>query len=174
MAKKRINSRSKGSDFELKIAKKLSTWWGEDFHRTPMSGGLGWSKDSRVSGDIVVPSDSLFPYSIECKKREEWTLEQFLKGKGEIDDWWNQCARDGKKVEKIPLLIFSKNFDEIYCMLPFSDFNLLWTRTSLFENASYFIVNTSGKCKECRVIFFLKDLLEHTSKEEVINAYVRI
>ncbi|QKE56350.1 holliday junction resolvase [Bacillus phage YungSlug] len=120
--KKRKNSRAKGSKFERDIAKALTDWWGEEFHRVPASGGLRWGKDNRVVGDIVPPPNSDFPFSIECKKHEGWDLSYILRNMGEFPNWWAQCTRDAYKVDKIPLLIFSKNRSPIYFMMPHTNF----------------------------------------------------
>lgn len=130
--KKGINGKQKGAKFERDIAKLLSEWWGEDFNRVPMSGGLDWQKDNRVTGDIVPPPDSDFPYTVECKKREGWDFEQVIKGTGEVADWWKQCTNDAKKVDKIPLLIFSKNRSPIYFMVHVDDFNKYGIKTNYF------------------------------------------
>jgi hypothetical protein len=115
---KKVNGREKGAGFERQVAKLLSAWWGVEFHRTPQSGGLHWQKDNRVAGDIVAPVEIavIFPFSIECKKHEDWNFEQVIKGTGEIPSWWNQCVNDANNTGKIPLLIFTKNFSPIYYM----------------------------------------------------------
>ena len=61
------NSKAKGNGFELVVAKALTTWSGQKFHRTPASGALHWSNDKRVVSDIVPPQYMDFPFSIECK-----------------------------------------------------------------------------------------------------------
>ena len=33
-----------------------------------------------------------------------------------IGDWWQQCKRDAAKAKKIPMLVFTKNRDAVYCL----------------------------------------------------------
>jgi hypothetical protein len=166
---KGINSKNKGAEYERKIAKALGSWWGEQFQRTPASGGLQWKKDNRVTGDIVTPPESVFPFTIECKKREGWSLEQFLKNTGEMEEWWTQCIRDAKKIDKKPMVIFSKNFDTDYVMMSRADFDAV-TEGILELNAfNNFGVHKEGL--EARVICELDKLIANVSKEDVIKAY---
>lgn len=121
MTKKgRLNSRNKGANFERLVAKLLTDWWGVKFSRSPQSGGLHWSKDSRVTGDIVPPVDIDFPFTIECKKQEGWDFSQILSKKGDIKQWWEQCINDFRRLDddsKNPLLVFSKNHYPIYYIM---------------------------------------------------------
>ncbi|AID50505.1 hypothetical protein [Bacillus phage CP-51] len=164
--KKGINSKNKGAEYERKIAKALGSWWGEQFQRTPASGGLQWKEDNRVTGDIVTPPDSIFPFTIECKKRESWDLNQFLKGTGEMEEWWTQATRDAKKINMKPMVIFSRNFDTDYVMMNLDDFSAI---TVGAQDFNHFAVAKVGL--EPRVICELDKLLASVSKETVIKAY---
>lgn len=165
--KKRINSKQKGSEYERKIAKILSKWWGEEFNRTPMSGGLHWKQDNRVAGDIVTPPDSVYPWTTECKKRQEWDLEQVLKGTGDVEKWWSQAVGDGERVGLRPLLIFSKNFAPDYVMLDYKDFCKL-TNNVDHVPFNYFVVHKVGT--EKRVVCNLFDFTAYVTKDTVISA----
>jgi len=166
---KRINSKAKGSEFELKTAKILGSWWGEELHRTPMSGGLHWKKDNRVAGDIVTPPDSIFPFSVECKKREGWLFDQLLKGTGEIEEWWLQCIRDADSVDMRPFLIFAKNFTSPYLMISACDFISILKYKNNRLSINYFFIDI--KDKPSRIILVLSDFLESVSKEDIIGAF---
>lgn len=163
-AKKRINSKQKGSEYERKIAKILSKWWGEPFHRTPMSGGLHWREDNRVAGDIVTPPNSVYPWCTECKKRNEWHLEQLLKSTGDVEKWWKQAVTDSERVGLRPLLIFSKNFAPDYLMMKYDEFNEIVDDPQF----NYFVVSVSGK--EPRIVCLLDDFVKFVSKDDVIRA----
>lgn len=164
----KINSKQKGSGYELKIAKLLSSWWDEDFHRTPMSGGLHWKADNRVAGDIVTPPGSLFPFSIECKKREEWKFDHLIKGTGEIEDYWKQCVGDSDRVGLRPMLIFSKNFSPNYFMIRTEDFIALTDyKTRIPMN--FCTVQAVGR--ESRVFGILDEFIKLVSKEDILGAY---
>ena len=76
----RKNSRDKGGRGERAAAKEFRDWWGTDFARTPSSGGFATAKfrdDWNAAGDLVTP-DNTFPFCVECKWVEDWTMEQLL------------------------------------------------------------------------------------------------
>lgn len=126
MASQGRGARQKGSGYELKIAKEFSKWWGGQFSRTPGSGSLHWGSDQRIAGDIVPPQGMDFPFVIECKKHEGWTLENVFLNTGEPKDWWSQVVTDARRVKLIPMLIFSRNRAKDYIMIPYTDW--LYTR----------------------------------------------
>ena len=162
--KKGINSKAKGSKYERAIARALGDWYGEEFHRVPQSGGLRWGTDTRVAGDITTHIDSTFPFTVECKKREEWNLEQLLKGTGDVEGWWQQSLKDSKRVNLLPMLIFAKNFSPDYVMIQFDVFHkLVEDKDKIGFN--YFVVGKQGE--EARVICILDKFLEFISKEDV-------
>ena len=98
----------------------MENWWLEinpqaEFARTPMSGGsqlkIGWG----MAGDIVC-NDPDFPFHVEAKNQEAWKLVHLLEDKGKVlNDWWWQCISDCP-ANKIPLLMFTKNYRPDYCM----------------------------------------------------------
>lgn len=114
-------SKTKGSSYELKTAKALSQWWGFTFNRTPASGGLHWGASNNVAGDIVTPIEADFPFVIECKKREDWTIDNVLLNNKDIKNWWSQVVGDALRVDKTPALIFSRNRASDYVMIPYDE-----------------------------------------------------
>jgi hypothetical protein len=110
-----LNSKVKGNSYENKICKILTSHFNEKFTRVPSSGGIHSLHAKQIAGDIVTPD--WFPFVIECKKQQGWTLEQIIEGKGVFYRWWKQVCNDSKKVNKYPLLIFSKNYSQNYCAL---------------------------------------------------------
>lgn len=165
MATKKINSSKKGSEYELKIAKTLSKWWGETFHRTPMSGGLHWKEDNRVAGDIVTPPDSIFPFSVECKKRESWKdMDSLIKGtNSELEEYWEQCISDAESIGLKPMLIFAKNFNPDFVMIALKDYP---KHIDLPDQC--FVLYKLGR-KPDRIIVKLDAFLEKVSKEDIIE-----
>lgn len=120
MASRGAGAKSKGSAFELKIAKQLTDWWGEgDFHRTPGSGSLHWAEDNRVSGDIIPPQDSTFNFSVECKDHSSTRLDQLVTSSGEFPSFWQQCAGDAAAFNKVPMLIFKMPRIKPWVVLPY-------------------------------------------------------
>lgn len=124
-AKKPKNSRAKGKKYERLVAKHLGDWWGEPFRSTPGSGALHWEADNRVAGDIVPPVDSTFPFTVECKNREGWYFDALINETGEVADWWTQSVNDARRVDRIPLLVFTRNFAPNYAMLEWDLFEAL-------------------------------------------------
>lgn len=164
MAKKGINGKNKGSEYERKIAKSLSGWWQEPFQRTPASGGLQWQNDNRVAGDIVTPEKSKFPFVVECKKRENWNIEQLIKDTGDIEKWWAQVTKDCTRTSLRPMLIFSKNFAPDYVMVLEQDFVDMTGNKEI--KLPHFIVRGE---KYNRVIMLLPDLYKVAPKEQVLK-----
>lgn len=121
----RKNSRTKGNRAELEVAEMFSRWSGEVVRRTPQSGG--WSSARfGVTADLVCANPA-FPFHVEVKHREGWTLDDLVTGVRSSHDksvvqWWKQCVescprRLGKphrghvrsRLEKDPLLVFRRN-----------------------------------------------------------------
>jgi hypothetical protein len=112
-----INSRRKGKAGEREVARLLEEWWGKveagvKFRSTPLSGGFS-SPDVRgafeISGDLMTTALT-FPYTIEVKHRESWSLKNLETGrKSPVWGWWNQCQVAAAEEEKIPMLWFRKN-----------------------------------------------------------------
>ncbi|QEG13731.1 putative holiday junction resolvase [Bacillus phage vB_BspM_MarvelLand] len=124
MASSGKGSKVKGSKYELDIAKKLAAWSGEQVHRVPQSGagGATWGADSRMNGDIVFPVGSKNSFVYECKKREGWGLHNLFLGTGQIKEWWEQVVTDARRMKEhgmAPCLIFSKNRDKDYILIPY-------------------------------------------------------
>lgn len=119
MASQGRGAKVKGSGYELKTSKKFSTWWGGQFSRTPGSGSLHWGSDQRVAGDIIAPQGMDFPFVIECKKHEGWTIDHVLLNIGEPKDWWSQVVTDARRVKLVPMLIFSRNRAKDFVMIPY-------------------------------------------------------
>lgn len=115
------NSKKKGDTFERKIAKELTEWWGYQFNRSPQSGGASWGADNNAVGDIVTPAEANFPLVVECKHREEWTIDNVLLNNREPHTWWEQVIHDSGKVNKTPCLIFTRNRAKSYVALPYDE-----------------------------------------------------
>lgn len=110
MAEKRVNSKAKGSSFELSVAKSLTEWTGKKFHRTPGSGALHWKNDARVVSDIVPPADyPEWKLSIECKcyKKDNYKcdFQSLLSGQSTMFTHWEQAVHDANREGLIPILI---------------------------------------------------------------------
>lgn len=114
----KINSRSKGQRAERELVKRFSAWWGTEFFRTPLSGGLatmGHSfKGVEIHGDISTSDEANFPFCVECKHHEKWDFSQLWNEKNIIEKWWSQACDQAKVSSKKPLLVFKKNNGPFY------------------------------------------------------------
>jgi len=146
MASQGRGARAKGSGYELKTAKFMSPWWGGNFNRTPGSGGLRWGSDQSIAGDIVPPKGMLFPFVIECKKHEGWSIEHILLNTGKPKEWFSQVVMDARRVKKVPMLIFSRNRAKDFVMVPYQE--LLYA--DLIQKGNHDVMRTSITIKNIR------------------------
>lgn len=160
-----VNGRRKGQSAERKLVKLFGTWWGSSFFRTPGSGafatrGFAGLDTTSMAGDLVTPDPS-FPFCVESKKVEGWTLEQMLTSdKTHMHKWWAQTV-DETPVNKIPVLVFTKNRSPLFVMMRTSDLHL-----SIRLHAAGAIFDTA--IGECPVSVFALDHLFKTKKEHWI------
>lgn len=108
----RINSRTKGNKNERVVAELLTKWTNKPFSRTPSSGGLQW-KSSNSKGDVVCTKEGhFFPFCVEVKAHKEIDFSQLLNPKlknVKVLEFWEQCSRDAKRANKVPLLFMRYN-----------------------------------------------------------------
>lgn len=75
-------SKTKGSNFERTVAKKFEEAYGEEFVRTPQSGGFAKKsvKANVFRGDIVPANDDVeLTLHVECKNTKTWSLPAWLR-----------------------------------------------------------------------------------------------
>lgn len=110
-------ARTKGKVAEREVAALMQTWWTQiepeaRFVRTPMSGGWGAPAvrtEFRASGDLMTTS-SIFPFTVEVKRREGWNMKWFAAGKmSPVWGWWRQSQVQAKELGKEPMLWFRRN-----------------------------------------------------------------
>ncbi len=124
--KKPVNGKKKGNGFERKVAKMLSDWSGHPFHRTPMSGALHWSNDKRVVSDIVPPQELKWPFSVECKNVESsWEFNTLLESTCLFWKHWTQAQEDAIRENMVPILVFTKNYRNVFIALENHSFEQL-------------------------------------------------
>jgi hypothetical protein len=107
----------KGPVGEREVCKLLRAWWQRlepnvVFERTPRSGG--WrgqlSAELRARGDVMVSPWSRFPFCIEVKRREAWSVREFEAGRASpVWSWWNQAAVAARETGLEPMLWFRHN-----------------------------------------------------------------
>lgn len=120
-----MRSRDKGNNGEREVAKLLTEWWSKrnpnvHFVRSPSSGG--WHSAPvragfRASGDIMT-DDLEFPFTIEVKRRETWSLRSFVAGgRSPVWEWWAQACKQGVEASLTPMLWMRKNRDRHWIVL---------------------------------------------------------
>ena len=131
--RKRVNSKAKGSGFELKVAKQLSSYFAPmKFARTPGSGARVGGKNFGTFGQFfseealnlfvgdVVPvnekdCEKNFRFIVECKAyKDSDKLEGLLSGSSNIYEWMKEVLVDCVKVNKDGIVIFKWNNTPIY------------------------------------------------------------
>jgi len=132
--RKGVNGKAKGSTFERRVAKYLTTWLTEhnidgEFTRVPSSGGLRWKQNDSVVGDITLSSPTHETLcTFECKNQEKWSLWKLFgyhtvpanpKGPSTLQGFWGQACSDAARTEtKFPTLIMTKNHRPIILVIP--------------------------------------------------------
>ena len=159
-----VNSRRKGQTAERKLVKLFATWWDSKFFRTPGSGafatrGFVGVDTTQLSGDLVT-TDVTFPFCVESKKVEGWTLEQMLSStRTKMHDWWEQTLRETPE-GKIPLLVFTKNHAPLYAMMLLRDVEAVLTKNYF----NFFPGSFETRIDDQVVVIFLLDHLLKTQK----------
>lgn len=112
-----VSERLKGKVAEREVAHLHEAWWGSlepgcRFVSTPQSGG--WSAPTvraefRASGDLMTTA-TRFPFCVEVKRREKWSLEWLQAGKASpVWGWWRQAQRAAVEAELEPVLWFRRS-----------------------------------------------------------------
>jgi Holliday junction resolvase len=133
---KRINSRTKGHNFERKIAEILNNRLKTtEFMRTPGSGAYATThklpEHLKIGGDLITPKD--FPYLIECKKGYQFKVSDLFNHESEFFGIIYKLEAEAKKYNKSPLLIFQQDRKEILCIIKFSLNNKYSKNTVMFD-----------------------------------------
>jgi hypothetical protein len=112
MAKKRINSKQKGSRAELELAKILTKRFGLPFAQVGVSSGArpkqvkldGYAIET-FTGDLIVPEK--FRFSVECKAVNVHV--DLLDQSALLDKFLGQADSDAKSIDKLPMLCWKRN-----------------------------------------------------------------
>lgn len=184
-AKQARSNRKKGKRGETITSGIFSDWWGilESFLHSQSSGA---GNRFGAAGDISTPLN--FPFVIENKNSEGWTLGNILthlksrvnkpkpgKKQKEIQcntfwAYWEQVleatedynikAKANKRIQKYPMLIFTKNYEEIFAMIQMDA--QLQLKINLPAN-HIFLTND----QHLYYIFILQDFLDINSPESL-------
>ena len=146
-----IDSRAKGARGELLVRDTLRSLTGLKWERTPGSGAL--APTHQLKGDLYIPNCNN-TYCIEVKNyADDQISTKLLTGKTPLVlEWWEQALRQGKQVQKEPLLIFKHDRSKLFVAFNESDnwsYNKItvnvepyWFQVSLLED---FVVNEEPK-----------------------------
>ena len=133
-------SKRKGSSQELKLVKLFQSWWGKgEWARSPGSGGWGRPQNRegfRAAGDVITTAKD-FPWCIEAKHVEGWTLDQLLLNEGcIIHSWWQQAVEETPESLRT-ILVFKKNRQQEMVMVLSSDPATILVKCRKFETTDY-------------------------------------
>jgi len=151
LSKKKINSYRKGSNFERLIAKILSKRLGIEIIRVPQSGAFSSTHQTNYAGGDLLCADKekFFPFLFELKHQNKTNLLldvlNLKKRKKEIFEWIDQAERDGKRIGKIPIIIFRLNRSPIFLIIKIA-------YISKFKNTNLFLKNKFSK-----IYFYFKN-----------------
>lgn len=100
-----VDSRDKGARAEAQAKALLKEKTGLKWERTPGSGAL--NEKHGLKGDLYIPN-SRNNYCVEVKhyKEEQFNTSLFTGKNPQLIDWWEQAVRQGKQVQRKPLLLF--------------------------------------------------------------------
>ena len=108
-----VDSREKGARAETVIRDAMRKLTALKWERTPGSGAL--NEKHGLKGDLYVPNEKNY-YAVEVKHyKDDHLTSSILTGKNpQIIEWWEQAIRQGKQVDKKPLLIFKFDRSKIF------------------------------------------------------------
>lgn len=108
-----VDSRAKGARTETQVRDVLRKYTKLSWERVPGSGAL--DPKHQLKGDLYVPARTN-KYCIEVKGyAEDHLTSQILTSKNpQLLEFWKQTKRQGKQVDKLPLLIFKFDRSKIF------------------------------------------------------------
>ena len=177
MSKVGRKSKRKGSSFERKIAKVISSWYGEEIIRTPASGGMR----SITRSDLTTRNPDYFPFVIECKYREDINFESIIKYPKVIIDYWIELKEKVNteywkpselkilKFPKIPIMVLTKNYCPNYIILQEYIIINLSRSVEKLKKESFISIHIP-ELNENIIIFVLEKFLELVSKDNFLYA----
>lgn len=124
-----VNGRRKGNDFENEVCIALSRWVDSSIPERPKLADLPFRRRSTSimplaghwdgAGDILhrPALSARWPFCVECKRVEGWTLDGALSRSWVVLEWWEQAAKQARSVGLAPLLICGRNRRPSYAFL---------------------------------------------------------
>lgn len=161
-------SNHKGHGYEREVAKQLTPWYNatakeplkEAFYIVPDSGARAWSISMNVDGDVTADPVIGFNYLIECKRYEGWTIENLLSGTFNFPAWIAQSVREGMGTNKVPLLVYKRNYIKSFVTAPYNNKLAKLLDTYIVKVLEYKSEVTGKKEKINTITFMLADFLD--------------
>lgn len=108
-----VDSRAKGARAETQVKDKLIELTGLAWERVPSSGAL--DPKHGLKGDLYVPNEkNLYCVEVKHYKDDQLSTSLFTAKDPILVQWWSQAYRQGKQVDKIPLLIFKHDRSKMF------------------------------------------------------------
>lgn len=164
-----INSKRKGSRFELAVSKWLTLWSGYKFQRTPYSGANHFNRE--LASDIMC-ADPKHQFrckiSVECKSYKDIKFEHILLGnKGsDINKFWAQASRDAKRAHKAPILCMRYNAmpkGEFFFVISAQYAEAFWK----ILGEPYFSITMGNDDGDVILVFMASKVLKNVSYKEL-------
>lgn len=131
-----VDSRLKGARAETIVRDKMRELTGLQWERVPSSGAL--DPKHGLKGDLYVPNEkNLFCVEVKHYAEDQFTTTLFTAKNPILLEWWAQAERQGKQVNKTPLLIFKHDRSKVFCAfheIPTGMYNFV----SICINDNYF------------------------------------
>ena len=124
-----VNGRRKGNDYENEICRELSRWVRPSLPAKVLLADLPIRRRSTSimpinglwhgAGDLLHKPelDEVWPFCVECKKVEGWTVDGFFNPKWSVRNWWDQAVAQARACGRVPLLICSRKQAPDYAIL---------------------------------------------------------
>ena len=113
-----VDPRAKGARAETQVRDKLRELTALNWERVPSSGAL--DPKHGLKGDLYVPNEkNLYCVEVKHYADDHLTSSILTAQEPQLVTWWQQTLRQGKQVNKIPLLVFKHDRSRMFCA--FSD-----------------------------------------------------
>ena len=111
-------SKDKGTRAETLVKEVLKKYTGLNWERTPLSGAL--HEKHGLKSDLYIPNEhNLYAIEVKHYKDDHLTSQMLTSKSPQLLVWWEQAVRQGKQIDKKPLLIFK--FDRSKLFAAFKD-----------------------------------------------------
>jgi hypothetical protein len=130
-----VDSRQKGATAETTVRDALRKATGLKWERVPGSGAL--DAKHGLKGDLYIPQEKNL-FAVEVKHYKDTYLDySILTGKTpQLLEWWEQAERQGRQLDKKPLLIFKHDRSKLFVAfkdMPTADYRYIFICANGYE-----------------------------------------